>query len=435
MKKKLTALIMVFALLISLTSCQPQMTQTDIHINSKPAEKTTLSFFASVSAKHSSIEAFRDLTLEYNKSHSNIEITFDGMATADGYDQFLEERLDTDGAVDIFTVNAESVKSIAKKGQFYDLSSLETFGMLSENAKEQALIGGKAYTIPLDMAVYVMDVNVSLLERHGLEVPRNYDEFLHCCKVLKEQGVTPISLNRWYAMTVPVMVRSLYPIYQSENREELIAGLNSGEIKIGDYMIEGLRMFEMFLNEGYFGDNLVMEEVDALKANTKDEEDFINGRTAFRFFPVTDLVATEMENGDTSILAGIPFLPDGSITMPSISTRLCVNANSRFLKEAVAFVDEIASQRVEVIRQKNTNQLSPFRQTEKTDADSIWEHSLLNLMESGHQIPIEDMNVHFGYWDNTRALCLKMIGGMSAQEAADEFNRIQLEELRAYAEK
>ena len=58
--------------------------------------------------------------------------------------------------------------------------------------------------------------------------------------------------------------------------------------------------------------------------------------------------------------------------------------------------------------------------------------NLIDLVEQDGQIPIEDMNLHFTYWDTVRILCLEMIDGMSAEEAAQAYNRIQLEQLQAY---
>ena len=46
------------------------------------------------------------------------------------------------------------------------------------------------------------------------------------------------------------------------------------------------------------------------------------------------------------------------------------------------------------------------------------------------QIPIEDMSLCFDYWGTTRTLCLDIIGGMTPEEAAEEYNRIQTEKVR-----
>lgn len=435
MKNKLIASFLVCAIAASLFGCQTQTPDVGVQLNDKPVDKVTLSFFSPVETSWENGSSFRDSTLLYSQAHSDVQIAFEGVSTADGYDQFLLERLDTGSAVDIFIVNAESVKSIAQKGQFYDLSGLESFDLLTRSAQEQATVNGIAYTIPLEMAVYVMNVNVSLLERNGLEVPQNYADFMACCRTLKAQGVTPIALNRWWAMAVPVMARGLAPLYQAENRAQLIDELNRGEAKIGDYMLEGFAMFEQFLNEGCYGEELTAEQVDAIKANTQDAEDFESGRVAFRFVPISNLEPTTLENGDKCVFAGIPMLAQGVITLPSIATRLCINANSPNLETTVSFADFLVTQRIDAISRQTATHLSPFHASTEVKADCPWARSVLGLLEADGQIPLEDMNLHFSYWDNTRALCLAMVDGMSAQEAAQEFNRIQQEELQAYGKK
>ena len=69
-------------------------------------------------------------------------MVFEGIATADGYNEYLEERLKTGKGDDIFIVNEDSVKTLAHNGHFYDLSSLEAFEKLNDSAREEAVIRG-----------------------------------------------------------------------------------------------------------------------------------------------------------------------------------------------------------------------------------------------------------------------------------------------------
>ncbi|WP_243009119.1 extracellular solute-binding protein [Clostridium sp. AM58-1XD] len=182
-------------------------------------------------------------------------------------------------------VNADWVKQLNSKGYFYDLSEQPVFQRLNAAARQQAVVDGTVYCIPTNMTAYGLYVNVGLLRQYGLKPPQNADEFLHCCQVLKENGITPVSINRWYAMTTIAMARGLYPVYQAENTEEIIAGLNDGSIKISDYMLEGFRFFNELIEKGYYGDGLTAEEVDTVKANTSDWEAFRTEKTAFAVFP------------------------------------------------------------------------------------------------------------------------------------------------------
>ena len=153
---------------------------------------------------------------------------------------------------------------------------------------------------------------------------------MHCCQVLKEGGVTPFAVNRWYAMTVPVMAKGLYKLYQSEHYGELVEGLNDGSVPIGDYMLEGFQMFEEFLDQGYYGDDLTREGVDSVPARTTDLQDFQNQKVAFAFFSsgVEKYFVDEGE-GMPYLVQGVPArrgrsvcppLPTASVSMPTANT-------------------------------------------------------------------------------------------------------------------
>ena len=60
----------------------------------------TLTFFAPVEGKSSGAVSYRRLIDKYNKSH-DVHVVFEGIATADGYNEYLEERLRTGKGDDI----------------------------------------------------------------------------------------------------------------------------------------------------------------------------------------------------------------------------------------------------------------------------------------------------------------------------------------------
>lgn len=393
-------------------------------------EKIKLTFFSS-EGSNEWLNAYKNILLDYNKSHEDVEVGYDGISVADGYNEFLLERLNAGQGDDVFEVNADMVKTLHAGGYFYDLSEVPAFSMLNDAAKAQSTIRGTAYAVPLNMTAYGMCVNVDLLAQFDLEPPENYGEWMHCCEVLKENGVTPFSLNRWYALTVPVMARGLYPLYQSENRDEIIRGLNSGEIKIGDYMLSGFQMFEEFIKKGYYGDVPDGETANAVKAGTSDFKDFAEGRTAFLFWAAaTKGPIAELDSDMNYILQGIPALPDGTVSLPSVASRICVNADGKNIDKAVEFVTYITSEKVKRILNGGEVALPTLKDAEfKLPNEKM--RKLYETAMSPGQIPIEDMELNFTYWDTTRELCIAMFDGMSAEEAAEEYNKIQMEQIDA----
>lgn len=108
--------------------------------------------------------AYRKLIDEYNSSHKGVHVIFEGIATADGFNQYLEERLDSGKGDDIFIVNEDRVKSLYSKGYFCDLSGLAGVQMLNKAAKAQAVIGDITYCIPVNMSAYALFVNLDVLK-------------------------------------------------------------------------------------------------------------------------------------------------------------------------------------------------------------------------------------------------------------------------------
>lgn len=434
MKKSwICALITAFGAGMLLSGCGQAQDPNALQVVPEKQEKIVINLFTSIeSSQLSNSNIYRDLIADYNAQSDDIEIRVSGLSTAEGYNEALINRLDHGKDLDVFAVNADTVKQLYAKGYFYDLSEQPVFQELNDSAQQQAMIDGMAYCVPTRLTAYGMYVNVGLLREHGLKPPRNLEEFLHCCQVLKENGVTPIGINRWYGMTVFAMARGLYPIYQAENSEEILSGLNDGSIKISEYMTEGFRFFKELVDKGYYGDSLTMEEVDAIMANSSDWENFRDQKTAFVVFPAGKEEDLEKHAPDMEfIMQGIPVLPDDTISLPSIGARLCVNAKGAHVAESLEVLEYLTAHKRDELNGGNSSVMPIFKQ------DDFEVHPKMQPLYddtcSSGQIPIEDMSLCFDYWGTTRLLCLEIIGGATPEEAAAEYDRIQLEAVSANA--
>lgn len=79
------------------------------------------------------------------------------------------------------------------KDQVVDLSAedIDTSAVQPE-LLEACTFDGKLLRLPIGMNLSGMVVNKTLLEKEGLSVPTNWQEFLDVCAALKEKGYTPI---------------------------------------------------------------------------------------------------------------------------------------------------------------------------------------------------------------------------------------------------
>lgn len=390
---------------------------------SAPQNVTELTFFAPVDISASAAKYYTSLIDQFNAENPDIHVALDSVATADGFNDFLEERLDAGQGDDVFIVNADSVKSLYAKGHFYDMSSFPVFDQVDDAARAQSTIDGFAYCLPFSMNAYCMYVNTDVLDRYGLEVPENLSEFMACCEAIKAGGGTPIALNRWYALTVPALANGLASLYGADDPSAQVARLNSGELKVGDVMAEGFALMERFIDSGWYGEGLTTEDVEALKAGTKDVPDFANGDAAFMFCTADTYERVDAENPETSLVAtGVP-VEGGMVTLPAISVRLAMNAHSDDLEEAQRFVEYLSTTEMRDQQEGHTGVL-PILKGQQIEVDQRIE-PMVEVYQSATQVPIEDMTLRFTYWDTVRDLCVKMFDGYSADQAVADYNAIQ----------
>ncbi len=422
--RRLTAAAATIALSATLLAgCAPSQ---ESNITTNPAASqgvTELTFFAPVDMSASSAKYYTSLIDQFNADNPDVHVALESVSTAEGFNGLLEQRLDGGQGDDVFIVNADSVKSLYRKGHFYDMSTFSVFDHVSDAARAQSTIDGFAYCLPFSMNAYCMYVNTAVLDRYKLDVPTNLDEFLHCCEVIKAGGGTPIALNRWYALTVPAMANGLASVYGADDPQAMVAKLNSGELKVGDVMAEGFALMERFIDSGWYGDGLTTETVEGFKAGDKDIPDFSHGDAAFMFCTADTYERIDTENPSATVIAtGVP-VKDGMVTLPAVSVRLSMNAHSDNIDTTRRFIEYLSNSEMQGQRAGETGVL-PILKGQDFDTDSRIE-PMVAVYQQATQVPIEDMSLCFTYWDTIRELCIKMFDGYSAEQAVADYNAIQ----------
>lgn len=81
------------------------------------------------------------------------------------------------------------------EGKLVDLSDMPFANQMVDIAKKDSTVNGKVYSVPAALVSYCMVINMDMLNDCGLSKPTNWDEFLHCCEVLKQKRIPP---NCWY---------------------------------------------------------------------------------------------------------------------------------------------------------------------------------------------------------------------------------------------
>lgn len=118
--------------------------------------------------------------------------------------------------------------------------------------KYQEFTDGSMYTLPLEYHVEMTWYNKEIFEQYNLTPPTTMDEWLNVCKTLKDNGITPISVDgvdRW-----PVQ-RYLAMLPFRETGNDFIINLRDGKERMdsetGREAAEFMKEMGQYFNDGF----------------------------------------------------------------------------------------------------------------------------------------------------------------------------------------
>lgn len=426
-----SALLVGAALLLTSTAGCGNSTPNVQVLETEAEQPVYLSFFSSQNMTGSDITKYwSDRFTEV--CDKPVYINFDGAyyyeETGLSYRELLEKRLSSSAPDDLYIINAEDVLAFEQKGYWMDLSGMDFIDNLSEAALYQSTYNGKVFSIPLSFTGFGFGWNVDLLTEHGLEIPENQEEFLGVCQQLKDAGVLPYGANKGYALTVVAMCAGFSELYGSEQRENLIAQLNSGETPVSTYMRAGYDFIALMIEKGYLDPEQALETV----PRVGDIQLFLSGGCAF---VCTDLGTLESLDGLTfqTQVTGVPILPEGSVAVYGANSRLCVNPNSNNLDTVFEFIEMVGEPEALEKSAQLDKSLSSAKNA-ATDGFAMAE-TLTRLLLQPNQIPNQDFALHFNTWESIRDAAREICGGITVDEACALLDAKQMEELKNYSNK
>lgn len=426
--KKAAALCTVFALLAGSAACGQGEPALQI-IDDMETQPEYLSFFSSTSMTDSDVGKYwsERFSETYNKK---VYVDYDGASyyAEEGlsYRELLEKRLQSSNPDDLYIINAEDVIDFDQKGYWMDLSDMDFVDNLSDAALYQSTYNGKVFSVPLSFTGFGLYWNVDLLSAHGLAVPENLEQFLSACETLKADGLLPYGANKGFALTVPAMCSGLAPLYQSPERERLIAALNSGETAISTYLRAGFTLLRQMIDKGY------LDPQQALDTVPGDEwELFLDGQYAFVCGGLGVAPQQEKTGGFRWEMTGLPVLADGSIAVYGADSRLCVNPKAVHLETALEFIEMVGTPEALNISAELDNTMSSAK--DGWAAPSANTQNMSKLLQSPNQIPNQDFALYFNTWENIRNVSREICAGASVDEACAMLDELQRAELAAYA--
>lgn len=364
---------------------------------------------------------------EFERTHPYIQVSYKSYTPKDSkeksYDDVVRDRVRNEMGDDLYIMNPDVAYEMYREGYLADLSDLEAVQSLTDEALSQCTVDGKVISVPMTMLCYGLFVNQDLLEQYGLELPKTKKEFLHCCEVLKKNGIMPMAANRWWMETF-VLTQGLASLYMEDGRDEKIAALNSGETPISQYMRPGFEFLQEMIDQGYF-------DVDfARNAEAGDEKDqFLNQKVAFVVHYDT-AIQDQVYGTHEFNMAFIGFPTDeyGQINLFNAAQRICINNKTKHLDMAKEFAEQMVSKEVTADLLKNSGGFPP-RKDVIYDRPEILSIAYENA-EAGRSMPGSNPEINLEQWGNTCLMVQELYKGRSVDEIMAEFDALQNEYLK-----
>lgn len=187
--KKIALLLSVMLVALMFTGCDKKVEEKASEVKEAKQEKVKLVF---TSWRTEDIDRMNRINENFTKEYPNIEIDFQPVKDTE-YDAQLKQTLAAGvGADIIFLRSYDSGYQIYKTDSLLELDSvipsLKDFPSAAKAA--WATPSGASYGIPSAGVVHGIYYRKSIFEKHGLEVPATWDEFIAVCDTLQGAGET-----------------------------------------------------------------------------------------------------------------------------------------------------------------------------------------------------------------------------------------------------
>ena len=234
-RKKAVAIVITGAMLAGILSgCgSSQGTDADSGENS---DAKTITYFTPKVPSDDVLTIMKELAEDYNAEGHNINFVIE-TADTDGYDQKLRAMATANELPELFDVDGDPFcQELADQEMLVDMQAfLEEIGAadkyIAASLDYIRLGDGSLYGIPWEFTTDMFWYDKDVYDKYGLEEPATFDDLLENCRVLQENGETPIIVDGadgWYYLRYLAMI----PFRETGN--EYVYDLSEGKAKMSD---------------------------------------------------------------------------------------------------------------------------------------------------------------------------------------------------------
>ncbi len=428
--KKISAAILTAVMTLGLTACAVASDTNEKLILNDTRERKFVNLFGPMEKSKPNVtnaarSAF-DRTIEMAEKKLDLTVEY-RTYTAENYQEKTYDDVVLDrvrhNMDDFYLMNPDTILALGAEGRLLDLSGLDCVENLRDIVKTANTVDGKLVAIPQEVAAYGLFVNKDMFDKYELELPNTPEEFLECCRVFKENGIsTPVGANRWWLETF-VFAQGYADLYNGGNTEAEIAALNKGEAKYSDYMRPGFEFLQEMIDKGY---------IDAKTAYTYEAIEGEGPDFLAQKIPIV-MAYWGAANAETAYgkpefnmqVIGFPSKLGQMPVVPITGYGVCAEAEHQ--EDALDVLDIILSDEALEIYTETNKVISPSKNVE---VDCIPALKPLNeKIEEGVYVLGSNAGMNVEQWGNTCLIVRELLNGATVDDCMAQFDKLQQEAL------
>ncbi len=324
---------------------------------------------------------------------------------------------------DLYLLNPDVIQKLAEEGKLMDLSGIDNAKNLRDVVKTANVVDGKLIAIPQEVVAYGLFINKDIFDQYHLELPQTPEDFLECCRVLKENGIeTPVGANRWWLETF-VLAQAYADLYNGGNTEAEIAELNSGTRKYSDYMRPGFEFLQEMIDCGYID----AEKAYVSEAIEGEGADFLDQKTPI-VMAYWSAANAETAYGNPDFNMVVIGFPSSRGQMPVIPmTGIAIGADAQHAEDALQTLEIMVSDEALQMYAETNKVISPSKNVEVECVPAL--KPLYDRINENVFVLGSNASMKLEQWGNTCIIVRNLLNGATVDECMAEFDRLQEETL------
>ena len=336
------------------------------------------------------------------------------------YDEVCLERA-RNNSDDLYLLNTDTIVTLGSEGHLADLSGLSCAQNLQVVVRTANTVDGKLVAIPQEVVAYGLFVNKDIFDECELSLPNTPEEFLECCRVLKEKGYeTPVGANRWWLETF-VFAQAYADLYNGGDVAAEVQALNEGRARYSDYMRPGFEFLKKLIDLGYVdAENALVSEA---FEGAGEGDDFMAG-TCPIVMAYWDAANTDTAYGSPSFNMEVIGFPSARGQMPVLSMTGCaVGERAEHRDEALKVVDVICSDEALRLYAETNRVISPSKNVEVECVEPL--RPLNDLVQADTYVLASNAGMDVEQWGNVCLIVRDLLGGATVDECMAKLDALQ----------